>query len=159
MPPTPPSLNSNQFAQTAVRGQLDLQISKSGVIAGFVSPNQVGPIVAGDPVKLDPALTTQGMPMFLSAAPTDDALGVMIFNEKAATVDPAVNPNDPIEVALLAGPVIFEVAETTILAQQAVESNADGNMQPLGAGKQRGIALDPAVAGQLFRMIITNPVS
>jgi len=40
-----------------------------------------------------------------------------------------------------------------------VECNADGSMQAVDSGKQRGIAFDPGITDEVSRFLITNPVA
>lgn len=150
----PPVLNPNQFQQTPVRGQLDLQIAKSGVLSGQISVNEAGFPKAGDFVKLDPA-QLGATPQFLLAAASDLAIGVITHNVKK---DSPVS-GDPVEIAGLIGPVIWAVANETITPGEQLESNANGNMEALASGKFRGLALDPGVANQLFRMIVITNVA
>lgn len=151
--PTPP-LNINSFQQTPVRGQLDLQIAKSGVISGQISVNELGSPVAGDFVKLDPA-QLGATPQFLLATASDLAIGILTHNVKK---DSPVS-GDPVEVGGLLGPVVWVVANETITPGEQLQSNANGNMELLAASKFRGIALDPAVVNQLFRMIVITNVA
>lgn len=148
------TININSFQQTPVRGQLDLQIAKSGVLSGNISANEAGFPKAGDFLKLDPA-ATGATPQFLLAAQADLAIGVLAHNVKK---DSPVS-GDVVEVACLIGPVVWVVANETIVPQEELQSNANGNMELLAAGKVRGIALDPATVGQLFRMIVMTNVA
>lgn len=146
------NINPNQFAQVPVRGQLDLQISKSGVIQGVVSASQASAMKAGDAVKLD---TTSGVvPSFLAAGTTDVAIGNIVFDEKKA----APIAGDAIQVALDSGPavVMWCAAGATIVAGASVEDATVATMQTLASGKMRGVALDPGTSGSLFRVIIRN---
>lgn len=145
-------INTNSFAQTPVRGQLDLQIAKSGVIQGIVSVNQATALKAGDAVKLD--TTTGVVPSFVAAATTDVAIGNVVFDEKKAS--PVAG--DYIQVALQSGcnVVIWAAAGATIVAGASVEDLSAAVMQTLASGKMRGVALDPGTNGQLFRVILRN---
>lgn len=148
------ALNINSFRQTPVRGQLDLQIARSGVLSGQISVNELGAPKAGDFVKLDPA-QLGATPQFLLATASDLAIGVLTHNVKK---DLPVS-GDAVEVAGLIGPVVWAVANETITPGEQLESNANGNMEALAAGKFRGIALDPGTASQLFRMIVLTNVA
>lgn len=143
-----PTQNINQFSQAPVRGQLDLQITKSGVITGILSANQATELKAGDFVKLDGAITAGFVPQFVEAADNADALGVITRTVKAAKF----SAGDAVEVAYFGGPVIWLVAGATIAPGQQLEASGDF-MIPLNTGKLRGLALDPAVDSALFRMI------
>lgn len=148
------TLNINQFAQVAVRGQQDLKIALSGVISGVVSANQVTPLVAGDAVMLDNTITIAGTPQFVAAAASDVAHGYMIFDPKASTVSA---PN-AIQVALrFDGPVVWLTAAATVRPGFFVEQAASGgDVQEIAAGKLRGLALDFGTVGQLIRVILVG---
>lgn len=147
-------ININQFEQTPVRGQLDLRIATSGVISGEVSVNEAGSILAGDPVKFDPA-TTGAIPQFLAAGPTDNAIGYLVYDVKKATLV----ARDAMQVSYFGGPVMFMEAETALVPGVQVEQNANGKVQVLNTGKLRGLTLDPVAIGGLFRVIILNSLS
>lgn len=148
------NININQFAQVPVRGQLDLQIAKSGIIQGVVSASQATALKAGDAVKLD---TSSGViPSFIAAATSDIAIGNVVFDEKKA----APVAGDVIQVALQSGAavVMWCAAGATIVAGASVEDLTAATMQTLASGKMRGVALDPGTSGQLFRVILRNAV-
>ena len=153
-------ININQFAQTTVRGALDQQIAKSGVVQGQVSAaNTTTPIEAGDFVDLDPAVTVVGAPQFTTALDTDKAFGVMVFDPKASTVlTPGV-----IQVAMLRnGPVVWLTASNTIAPGALVEQAASGGDVALygtATSILRGLALDPGSAGNLMRVVLLGSLT
>ncbi len=147
-------ININQFEQTPVRGQLDLQIERSGVLSGEISENEAGSLVAGDAVKLDTA-NTGLIPKFLKASASEDAIGYLAYDVKQATVV----KGDAVQVAFFGGPVMFMEAETALDPGVQVEQNANGNVQVLNTGKLRGLTLDPFTIGGLARVIILNSLS
>src|SRR5262245_23300773 len=139
------TININQFDQQTVRGAVDLQISRSGVISGVVSPNQATALKAGDALKLDSAVTTGRTPNCVKAGTSDEALGFLVYDvQKSQPV-----AGDAIQVTFDGGPVTWQMAGGTIACGAAVESESDGDLITLASGSQRGIALDPAVNGQL----------
>ncbi len=144
------TLNSNQFAQGNARGELDLQISKSGVITGQISANQATALNPGDFVKLDDA-NTGPVPQFIAAADTDTGFGVLIRTVKSSSF----SAGDPVEVAFLGGPVIWLKAGATIAPGAAVEDDSTGGVVTKSADAQKGIALDPGTTGNLLRVILT----
>lgn len=147
------NLNINQFAQVAVRGQLDLKISLSGIITGIISANQATALAAGDAVVLDSAITVAGTPQFKAAGNADVADGYMIFDPKSSSVS---SPN-AIQVALrFQGPVMWLLAAATVRPGYFVEQATGGgyDVQELAAGKLRGLALDYGTVGQLIRVIL-----
>lgn len=148
-------LNTNQFSQVPVKGQLDLQISRSGVISGQISENQEDPLEAGAPVMLDPD-NTSDIPKFLAALKTEVAIGFLSFSVKQSTF----SAGDACEVAGDFGPVMYLEAGDTIEPGMRVEQDdADGRIVPFTSQKVRGIALDSAVDGGIFRVIISTPVT
>lgn len=150
------NLNINLFEQVAVRGQQDLAIAHSGILSGMVSAaSGATPILAGDAVKLDPAVTVVGQPQFLKAVAADAsavAIGYAIMDPKSSSV---LTPGQ-IQVALrFHGPVLWLTAAATIAPGAQVEQvNAGGDVQTLAAGTLRGIALDPGTVGNLMRVIL-----
>lgn len=151
------NININLFSQTAVRGELDQQISASGVIQGFVSAaNTTTPIDAGDAVDLDPAVTVAGAPQFITALDTDSSFGYAAFDVKSASVlTPGV-----IQVAInFRGPCMYLVAAGTITPGLFVEQAASGgDVVAYGTttSKLRGVALDYATVGNLTRIILVG---
>lgn len=148
------TININQFEQTPVRGQMDLQIARSGVLSGEISADESGAPKAGDPVKLDPN-NTGAIPKFLLATAAQDAIGYIAYDVKQATLV----AGDACQVAFFGGPVMYMTGETALDPGVQVEQNANGNVQALSAGKLRGLTLDPFTIGGLGRVIILNSLS
>ena len=145
--------NINQFAQQAVRGQLDLQLVKQGIISGRVSENESGDILTGDDLIIDTAITVPGIPQFKKALYTEIADGFMIQDPKASTVV----AGDVIQVAFrFYGPIMWLVAGATVTPGAFVEQvdSSTTDVQVLASGKLRGKALDYATVGQLTRVIL-----
>jgi len=63
-----------------------------------------------------------------------------------------------VAVAFFGGPVMWKVAGATLTPGEQLQESS-GQMIALTSGKFRGIALDPATSGQLFRMIIMTNVA
>lgn len=147
------NLNINQFQQVPVRGQTDLQISKSGVITGQISTNQATALNPGDFIKLDSAATGP-VPQFVAAAVGDTGLGCLIFDVKRASF----SAGDYCEIAFLGGPVIWLTAGATIAPGAAVEDNGSDQVITKSANAQKGIALDNGTTGNLLRVILTPPI-
>ena len=150
------TLNINSYEQVAVRGQLDLQISRSGVVQGQVSAaNTTTPLTAGDAVELDSSVTVVGSPQFLKAPSTDSSFGYVVYDVKSASV---LTPGF-VQVAInYVGPVMWLLANGTIAPGTFVEQAAAGPNDVVAYGtassKLRGIALDPGTAGNLMRVIL-----
>jgi len=148
------TLNINQFAQVAVRGQQDLSIARSGIISGAVSANQATPLKAGDAVLLDSAITVAGVPQFIAAGNSDVAFGYVVLDPKTASV---AAPNALQVMCRAPGPVMWLLAAATIPPGATVEQATGGgyDVQGLASGKLRGINLDYATIGQLTRIMLT----
>jgi len=148
-----PQMFTDQFEQAPVRGDLDLAITKSGVITGTLTSVsgavQVGSVYAGDRVKLDATVTTPGQVAFVPAADTDDAIGVVKRVAKKA----AFVVGDVIEVAYFGGPVQYHVAGATVTPGMQLELLV-GYTQELDTKKFLGICLDYAVANTMHRVIL-----
>jgi hypothetical protein len=147
-------LNPNQFAQTPVKGAVDLNLMKSGILSGIVSANQSGTLYAGQRVKLDTSAQA-GVPSFVSAAYNEYAVGIVIATPKANSF----TAYDKCQVAMnYVGPIVWMEASAAITAGTVVESvQADLTLvAPLGTtNKKVGLALDGAsTSGQLIRVII-----
>lgn len=152
------TLNINQFAQVAVRGQQDQSISRSGIFSGQASAaNSTTPLNAGDAVDLDPAVTVVGQPQFVKALYTDVAFGYMILDPKASSV---LQPGQLQVASRWTGPVLWLIAGGTIapgtFVEQANSSTVDVVAYGTSSSKLRGIALDPGTSGQLMRVILVG---
>ncbi len=150
-------LNINQFAPTPVVGDLDLSIAECRTISGILSANQATALVAGASVKFDSAITAGSVPQFVAAATTDLAFGALKRTVQAATFA----TGDKVEVVGDFGPVMYFLANSTMAAGIAVQKNASDStiVEAVSAGKNFGILLDPAVAGQIVRVMITAPAA
>lgn len=150
-------ININSFAPTPVLGDLDLQIAESMTISGIISANQATALVAGTPVKLDSAITSGYVPQFIAAAATDLAIGYIKRTVQAASFSAL----DKVEIIGAFGPVMWLQAASTMAPGIPVQANSSDAtiVEVVGAGKVRGILLDPAVSGQLVRVIISAPLA
>ena len=151
------NLNINQFKQTPVRGQLDLQIQKSGIIQGQVSTNQATSLKAGDFVKLDTAVTTGQFPSFIIASNSADSTMFCIAQNVKKNTFVSF---DVIDVTFFGGPVMWMTVTGVVACGSLVESVSGltgANVQVQSSNKIRGILLDPSPAtGTLCRVIILN---
>ena len=147
------TLNSNQFAQVPVKGQIDMSI-KDGKIGGMISANQATSLYPGQRVKLDTAAQVF-TPSFVAAAVGDVAIGIIAYNTKQS----AFAALEAVEIILFGGPVYYAEAAAAITAGALVEGVAGAKVQTHSAQQQTGIALDGAsAAGDLIRVICTEPV-
>lgn len=77
--------NINQFSQTTVAGQVDLEFPGS-VVTARVSPNQATALVAGQAVKLDTSTANSGIPNLLATTSNGDTpWGITLRNLKDAS--------------------------------------------------------------------------
>jgi hypothetical protein len=146
-------ININQFAQTPIQGDADLQIASSFTITGILSATQVSSLNAGTPVKLDATVTSGQLPQFVAAAAGDRAFGFI----KRTAKQSVFATGDKVEVMSLFGPVMWLTASGSIACGALVESTSDGSaVQTKASGALRGIMLDPVADGQLGRVLITD---
>ena len=147
--PTVPPVQTDQFEQTAVRGDLDLAIMKSGLIVGALGPvSGDGSLIAGDRVKLDTSVTTPGTIRFIAAADGEEAFGAIKRTAKQASFV----EGEQLEVTFQGGPVMYQVAGATVRPGFGVEM-FEGFVREIAAAKQFGLALDFAVVDGLIRVI------
>jgi hypothetical protein len=162
-----PIVYINQFRQSVAPGEVDFQITRSGVFTAILSPNQTTPLVAGARVTLDTANTNATMPQVLGAADGTDGIGVIVKTVKQGIASPnlggAGTPGDIVEVAYFFGPVVWQVANATIQPGQQLEcatvtiaGQAYPFYQPIASNKLAGLALDPAVQNGIFRMFVLS---
>ena len=151
------TININSFAPTPVLGDLDLTIMETGTISGMLSVNQATALVAGTPVKFDSAITSGYFPQFIAAAQGDIAIGYIKRTVQAASFA----AGDKIEVVGTFGPVMWLNANSTMAPGIPVQQNTSDAtiVEAVSGQKTRGILLDPAVAGQLVRVILTSPLA
>lgn len=147
MPPSVPQVQTDQFNQTPARGDLDLAITRSGVLTGVL--NGVASLKAGDRVKLDSTVTTPGAVGFVSADDDEEAFGVIKRNAKQATFA----PGDHLEVTFQGGPCIYEVGATTLTPGTLVGMSSGFLVLTDGTHSQMGILLDYVVQSAMARVI------
>ncbi len=159
------TLYTNQFGQSVVIGYLDLDIMRTGRIAGILSPNQAAAVVAGQPAIIDTAIAYAAGSVinFKAAIVSDLAFGFFTPTVQGLTFVGTTLSGvaTPVEVAGDYGPVMWLLADGTITPGATVYNSNDATHvnTTQGSGKARGIALDYAVTGQALRVMITNPLA
>ena len=152
-----PELNLNAVHQEPVKGQLDLQIARSGVISGRISASASSGLVAGQRAALDSANTGAEV-KFVAAAYNAAAIGIVIRDIKGSS--PAAG--DAIQVAGNFGPFMWLKAGEEVTPGELVQYDSGGGMTvvAVSAGKTIGMALDYAAAsGDLIRIMLSTPVA
>lgn len=147
--------NINQFAQTTVQGQIDLEFAGS-VVSAQVDAAQATALVAGQAVKL--ATTNGGTPKVIGlAANTDQSFGFVVRNLKDANF-PALAR---CEVAMF-GSVMYMTSGGAITRGASVEVVQSTNKVITSAGTNPvvGFAYDGATTtDQLIRVFLQAPFS
>lgn len=144
--------NLNQFGQTPVQGQLDLQSRGGSVFTGQVSSAQVTALIPGQAVKIEDS--AGGVQKLLSCADTDQADGFVIFTLKDQNF-----PTLKYAEFALFGSVMYMTSNAAIARNGRVEvRNSDQTVGPAGGiNPVVGWAMDKATAtGQLIRIFITT---
>lgn len=150
------ALNINQFGQTTVQGQIDLQFNSS-VVSAAVSDSQGTALVAGQAVKLENS--AGGVPKVLAlTSNTDTAFGIVLRNLKDKTF-----PAKALVEIGLNDTVVYLTGNTTspvIARGAAVEFDYVTNTVLAWAGINPiiGYAYDSfAAAGDLGRVLLQLP--
>lgn len=144
--------NPNQFAQTNIKGKLDLMFN-TGVLSGKIADAETGTLLPGTALKL--ADVASKIPSFLEAAATDEIFGFLIYNNK----DQNFEAGQRCEVAFSESVMLME-AGAAIVPGAKVEIVATGNkvITYAGTNSKVGICLDKAAAdGDLVRVLIKTP--
>jgi len=145
----------NQFAQTPVLGQMDLEFQGS-VFTAAVSTSQATALVAGQPVYVENS--AGGVPKVLALPNAATvAVGVVARNLK----DQSFPENSRVEIAA-DNSVIWMNSNAAITRWAAVENDTStaGNVGPAGGiNPIMGIAFDEATAAnQLIRVLVKPPL-
>jgi len=150
---TIPQVQTDQFAQSAVKGDLDLAIMHSGVVTGVIySATPTDTFAAGARVKIDAAMVTPGaIPRFVAAADNEAAHGfIKRTPQKALFV-----VGDVVEVVLAGNPnVMWMVAGATITPALSVGLSSGFVVAADGSHTAAGIALDYATDSTMVRVIV-----
>lgn len=148
------TLNINQFAQTTVQGELDLESNGGNVVSCQVDAAQSTALVAGQAVKL--ATTAGGVPKVIAlAANTDAPFGFVVRNLK----DQSFPAGAAVEIALF-GSIMHMTAGGAIARGASVEvSNAAIKVVTSGGTNPVcGFAYGSALAdGDLLRVYVQAP--
>lgn len=156
------TLYTNQFGQSVAIGNLDLDIMRTGRIAGILSPNQSAAVVAGAPATIDTTIAYAAGSVINFIQATQNVLAFGFFTPTVQDFTfPAGGVATPVQVAGLYGPVMWMLANATVTPGATVYSDSTGAYVSTVAtsSKARGIALDYAVNGQALRVMITNPLA
>lgn len=147
------TLNQNQFLQTPIQGQIDLEGFGSNVIAGRVSNSQAVALVPGQAVKVENS--AGGAPALLALTSNADVTaGFVGYNLKDVSY-----PADARVEWALAGTVMYMTAGGAINRWGNVEVVYTTNKVIAAAGTNpvAGFAFDKAAAdGDLIRVYIVN---
>lgn len=144
------TLNINQEQILPIPGEIDIQLSESGIFTAIVDAAQATALKPGMPVKLQ-STNTGPMPKVLAAGQDDAQIGVVAYIVKDATFV----AGDKIEISFFGGNVMWvQATAVAITPGTQVESDATGLLvQAYSSHKVRGIALDYFPASGMGRMI------
>lgn len=150
------SLNINQFALQAIKGQMDLGF-ETEIVSAQIDTSEAGTLVAGQAVKLVDSLG--GVPKVIAvAANTDAVYGIIVMNIKNASFKAL----DSVEIATFKNACMYMEASAAIARGANVSVVVSGSKvhTPAGASGEIiiGQAYDKAVnAGDIIRVIINLP--
>lgn len=149
--------NPNQFQQSQVLGQIDLNNGSNNIISVQVDDTQVDPILAGQAVKI--VDSAGGVPKVIAAAAdTDGVLGFVVYNVK----NKRFIAGDFMEIAMAGTCIYLQATEAIARGAQVVSdvSSLGGVAQSSGSGGENkvGWAVDKAGnANYLIRVMLTTP--
>ena len=148
------ALNINQFAQTPVKGQLDLSVGVKQVLSCQVDTSSAG-LVDGQAVKL--VDVKGGIPNVVECAADDDnAFGFVVYDIK----DKAFAAGSKVEIAFARGSVMYMQASAAIVPYAKVAIVISGQKVVTATTGQMivGYAIDKAsAADDLIRVMIDLP--
>lgn len=151
------SLNINQFAQTPVKGQLDLSVGVRSVISCQIDSSSAGGLVPGQAVKI--VDVKGGIPNVVEcSAASDDVFGFITYGIK----DKMHDAGSKAEIAFFRGSCMIMEASAAISANSPVSIVVSGQkVAPSASGDMIvGRALDKASAsGEFVRVMIDLPGS
>lgn len=149
------ALNINQFAQSVVKGVMDLSVGTKSVLACQVDSSSAGNLIPAQAVKL--VNVASGIPNIVEcSADTDDVFGFIAYNIKDQEFDAGAK----VEVAMGRTGVMYMEASAAIAVNAPVMIVVSGQkVATATAGKMIiGRALDKASAsGDLIRVMIDLP--
>lgn len=150
------TLAINQFAQSVVKGFVDLKLSSS-TIACQVYTSESPALVPGQCVKRVDSGGPGTLPVVTAVgADTDDIFGVVNYSQKNASFA----AGSALEVSVFTGNYVYMEASAAISAQARVEYVVSGAKVALATSGKRvlGVALDKAnAAGDLIRVYVDLP--
>lgn len=147
MPPSLPQFQADQFDQQPAKGDLDLAITRSGVVTGAVGGAST--LYAGNRVKLDSTVTAPGTVAFVAAADNEAAFGVIKRTPKQSSFA----PGDHVEVTFNGGPVVYECGSATLTPGTPVAMSSGFLAAVDGTHLQMGLLLDYVVQSSMGRVI------
>lgn len=154
---TQPQLNLNQFSQQAVVGQLALGLTGSPTIAiqAVVSATGSPSLSPGQAVKFDTTITTNptGLPPIVACAQNAYADGYIIYDVKLGGT---LTVGTKVQIMLQG--VMWVLADGTVQSGNALQDDATDIALELYATTgafSRGVSLDFATVGQLFRAFLS----
>lgn len=148
------TLNINQFKQSPVKGEMDLQLNPT-IIAGQLDVTSAGNLLPGTAVKM--VDSAGGVPKFVEiSAATDDVYGFLVYDIKKQNFD----AYDAVQVACMRNSVMYMEASAAIARNAQVMPVVSGWKVATATSSQRiiGRAFDKAAAdGDLIRVTIDLP--
>lgn len=148
------TLNINQFAQSPVKGMLDLKFNPETIVCR-VSDSEVTALVPGQAVKISDV--AGGIPVVTAvAADTDDVYGFVNYNIKNQSFAAGVE----VEISFFRGNVMYMEASAAMARNAQVAVVVAGQkIVTAGAGQRIvGRLIDKASAdGDLVRVVIDLP--
>lgn len=139
----------NQFAQTDVRGRVDLMGMGNNVISAVINSEVAADVYSGDAVEI--LATSKGLPEVKPLTSSGNVFGFVRYNAKRVKL----GAGDRVELAIDGAVMVMAASEAIDAGKEIAYDYSTGLIAPAGSGDVVvGIAIDAIAADSTGRVII-----
>lgn len=139
----------NQFAQTDVRGRVDLMGMGNNVISAVINSEVSADVYSGDAVEI--LATSKGLPEIKPLTSSGKVFGFVRYNAKKVKL----GAGDRVELAIDGAVMVMAASEAIDAGEEIAYDYSTGLIAPAGSGNVVvGIAIDAIAADSTGRVII-----
>ena len=139
----------NQFAQTDVRGRVDLMGMGNNVISAIINSEVSADVYSGDAVEI--LATSKGLPEVKPLTSSGKVFGFVRYNAKKVKL----GAGDRVELAIDGAVMVMAASEAIDAGEEIAYDYSTGLIAPAGSGNVVvGIAIDAIAADSTGRVII-----